>query len=167
MVSRGRGDDSAAVTSNERTIKLGEPIKEVFEFATDWRQMPANAHLFCPQRSRKDGAGSSIASMRNGQALRQPFIELFVNPAKKLDVADRFDFGQALFDFFLNFDMGQMLELQGALLWIAGKVSFESRLNIARSSLMPLNQIGIVTIHRAHEFNNTVLRDWVKCPSKP
>jgi hypothetical protein len=66
----------------------------------------------------------------------------------------------------LNLDVRPALELKSAKRWICGEVIAQSLLNGHRVSVVALDQVRIVAVHRAEQFHNATPCNGVKHAAK-
>ena len=62
-----------------------------------------------------------------------------------------------LIDQCLHFDVCDRLYLQRAALRLASIVFRQRSINIARMRVMSFDQVGVITVHRAHKHSNRLL----------
>ena len=66
----------------------------------------------------------------------------------------------------LCLDVGEVKLLERAAFGIGRKFMGERGVNIARHGAMTFDEIGIVTVHRAHQLGDTTARDRLKRPAQ-
>src|SRR5687768_12627593 len=111
---RGRSSNQTARFGRYHlTVKLRELFEEFSELFAGWRQMSPHTHLALAKFARLDFMGLSFFVFDLAEFRRQPAVESFVQPAKKLsraDLAGRHGW-QPGFHLRLNFHVSEMLHL--------------------------------------------------------
>ena len=151
MMRSGGGNDAGERRQSAGAIDFLETSKELRESNPMRSDVPADFHNGLTKSSGLHLFFAAILRPDVLELVGKPMVEFPVNPTEELGCANiRWSrCGETFLDQKLDFDVGFVFELKCAQGRIDGEVLSKCSLDVGRVRVVPLDQVGVVAVHRA------------------